>query len=151
MLGLTPTEKNILLTNLVDPKQILLHLLLFKNRCLNMVIVLNTHLSGTKLKEGISVGNIKFVKLCSIQTLKQQWVHRKRRHEYYLKKLRLSFFDNVKTLNYELIVDNMIDKFKTIDFWWIHLLYNHLDLFPWQGNNFIIFIIKLALLFDFYL
>jgi len=143
---LTPGEKNILHKTLVDPNKILLPPLHIKlglmkqfvkalpkdGDCFKYLCRKFPHLSEAKLKEGVFVGpdirkmmfDSSFEATMSIKE-KEAWIS--------FKEVVTNFLGNVKAPNYELIVANMIDKFKTLGCLMslkIHFLHNHLDFFP---------------------
>lgn len=143
---LTPGEKNILHKTLVDPKKILLPPLHIKlglmkqfvkalpedGECFKYLCEKFPHLSEAKLKEGVFVGPDirKMMFDCNFEAKmttkeKEAWIS--------FKQVVTKFLGNVKDPNYELIVANMIDKFKNLGCLMslkVHFLHAHLDFFP---------------------
>lgn len=139
-------DKNILRTNLVDPKNILLPPLhiklglmkqfikaLDKNKnCFQYICKKFPQLSEAKLKEDIFVGP-QIRTLCkdneflnSMTTIeKNAWIS--------FKEVINNFFGNIKSENYETIVNSMLENYRILGFNMsiiMHFLYSHLDKFP---------------------
>jgi len=90
------------------------------------------HLSEAKLKEGVFVGPD--IRKMMFDSSFEATISTKEKEDWILfKEVVTKFLGNVKASYYELIVVNMIDKFKTLGCLMgleVHFLLNHLDFFP---------------------